>query len=107
MRCGLQQFKIVDFFHASNRDVFAGSHLIAHEILENNAHLAMQILQVVLAKIDAVEQDLPSRGVVEPRHQLHDCGFALAVFADQRQTLSRPQLKINLVENHGANSPDN
>ena len=36
-----------------------GRHFIAHEILKDNANLAVEVFQVVFAKIDAIEQHLP------------------------------------------------
>src|SRR5580692_313904 len=50
------------------------------------------------SKIDAIQQNLPFRGVVEPCHQLYDRGLALAVLANQRQTLRWMQLKIYAIE---------
>src|SRR5258708_9197632 len=100
LACGdPQQVKIVNLFNAADRYVLAGGHFIAHEILEDDADLTMQILQVVLAKIDSIEQDLSIRGIVQPGHQLDDSGLALAIFANQRQPLRGMQLKINAIEN--------
>src|SRR5216684_1977869 len=98
-RCDPQQIKIVDLLDAANRYVFTSGHFIAHEILEDDADLTMQILQVVLAKIDSIEQDLPLSGIVQPGHQLYDGGLALAILANQRQPLRGMQLKINAIEN--------
>src|SRR5258708_196258 len=98
-RCDPQEIKIVDLLDAANRYVFTSGHFITHEILEDDADLTMQILQVVLAKIDSIEQDLPLSGIVQPGHQLDDGGLALAIFANQGQPLRGMQLKINAIEN--------
>ncbi len=73
---------------AAHGDVFARGHLVAHEVLEDDADLGVQIGKIVFAQIDAIEQDLPLGRIVEPRNQLDDGGFALAVFADQRDALA-------------------
>ena len=59
---------------------------------------AMQIVEVVFAQVDAVEQDLAFGGIVEARDQLDDGGFALAVFADQGDALAGPSVKLKLLE---------
>ena len=59
--------------------------VVAHEILEDDADVAAQLGEVVLAQVEAVEQDAPFGRVVEPRQQLDDGGLAGAVLADQRQ----------------------
>src|SRR5277367_3293869 len=97
-RCLAKKVQVVDLLDPGNRDIFPDGHLIAHEVLKDDADLAMQIFQVILPKIDAVEQNLPFRGIVETRNQLYDSGLALAVFANQRHPLSAAQLKVQLVE---------
>src|SRR5258708_24975562 len=77
LACGdPQQVEIVDLLDAANRDVLAGGHFVAHEVLKDNADLPMQIFEVVLAKIESIEQDLSISGIVEPGHQLNDGGLA-------------------------------
>ena len=47
--------------HAADGDVLPRGHLVAHEVLEDDADLAVQILDVVLAQVDAVEQNAARR----------------------------------------------
>src|SRR5579872_1202272 len=64
----LQQIKISEFFYAAYGNVFARRHLIAHEILEDHADLPMQVLELVFAKVHAVEQDFSFGGIVQARY---------------------------------------
>src|ERR1700675_4174369 len=95
----LQQVQISDSFDPPNRYVFESGHFIAHEILKDHANLAMQVFQVVLAKIDTIQQNLSFCRIVEAGNQLHDGGFALTIFANQREPFAEKKLKINIVEN--------
>ena len=52
---------------------------------------AVQVGEVVFAQIDAIQQNPAFGRIVEPRDQLDDRGFSLAVFADQRHALARAQ----------------
>ena len=58
-----------------------------------------RLFQVIFAKVDAVEQDLPFGRIVKPGEQLDDGGLALAVFADKRDPLAGMQVEIEPVEN--------
>ena len=62
LRAALQERQIIDLLNPSHRNVFARRHFIAHEVLKNYAHLAVQIFQVVVAQVDAIEQICPSVG---------------------------------------------
>ena len=64
-------------------------HLEAHEVLEDDPDLAVKVGEVVLAEVDAVEQDLALGGIVETGDELDDGGLALAVLADERDAFSR------------------
>src|SRR5258706_12320110 len=95
----LQQVQIINFLDAANRNIFAGRHFIAHEVLEDDTDLAMKIFNFKLAQIDSIKQHLAFRRIIQPDHQLYDGGLALAIYADQRQPLAPTQLKINGIEN--------
>src|SRR5580698_3185256 len=41
-RCRLQELGIVDFLDSAYRNIFARGHFIAHEVLKDDAHLAME-----------------------------------------------------------------
>ena len=74
---------------AADRDVLSRRHLEAHEVLKDDADVAVKIFERVLAQIDAVEQNLSLGRIVEARDELDDGRLALAVFADQRDAFSR------------------
>ena len=96
--------RILDFFgrvgnfNAAHGDVFARRHLVAHEVLEDDADLRVQIVQVVFAQIDAIEQNLAFGRIVEPRDELDDGGLALAVFADERDALAGAEGEVEVAE---------
>ena len=90
-------FRRVRNFDAAHGDVFARRHFVAHEVLKDDADLGVQVGQVVLAQIDAIEQDLAFGGIVEPRDELDDGGLALAVFADQGDALAGLRVKLKLL----------
>src|SRR6201981_3595227 len=89
---------IVGSFDAPHADVFGGRHVVAHEILEYNANLIPQGVEVVIAKIYAIEEDLSFRWVVETSEQLCDGRFSLAIFSNQRNPLVRLDLKIDTAQ---------
>ena len=76
-------------FDAAHGDVFARRHLIAHEVLKDDADLRVQVVQIVFAQVDAIEQNLAFGRIVEPGNELDDRGLALAVFANQGHALAR------------------
>ena len=73
-------------------------HLVAHEVLEDDADFPVQIFDAVIAQIDAVEENAARRRIVEARDELDDRRLALAVLADQRDALARLDPQIEIVE---------
>src|SRR5437660_2953039 len=90
----LQQFQIVHPLNTPDRDVFPRCHLVTHEVLEDYADFAIQVLQIVLAQVDSIQQNLAFGRIVKARQQLHDRRLALTILADQRHALSRPEMEI-------------
>src|SRR5262249_9056649 len=86
--CCLRYLAVLCFFDAADRNIEASAHLIAHKILENNADFAMQILDGIFAKIDAIEEDASRGRIVKTRKQLDDRGLPLPVLADQSDALA-------------------
>jgi hypothetical protein len=82
---------VVPCLDASHRDVFGGRQVVAHEVLEDDPDVRAQRLQVVLAKVVAVEKDPPLVRVIEPREQLHERRLAGAVLAHEGQDLTRAE----------------
>src|SRR5205085_230028 len=66
--------------------------------LEDDADLAIQVFQVVLAQVHAVEQDLTFRWIVEPGNELDDGGLALAVLTDQGHPLTGTKLEVQAIK---------
>ena len=93
-----QQFKVTDFADATDGDIFPRRHFIAHEILKDYSNFAMQIFQIVVAKIDSIQQNLAFGGVVEAGDQFYDRRLALSVFANQGQPFIGMEGEINLVQ---------
>jgi len=80
--------KILPLSDPPDGDILSRRHIVAHEVLKNYSDLAGVIVEVIFAKIDAVEINGPFRWVVKTRQQFDDRGLALAVLPDQRDTLS-------------------
>ena len=91
-------------FHSTDGNVFLGGHLEAHEILKDDANLTMQVGQLVLAEIDAVEEDLAFGGVVEAGDELDDSGLALAVLADEGDAFAGRKSEIEVREDVASGS---
>ena len=82
---------------ASDRDIVARREVVAHEILEDDADAAAQVLDVVFAEVMTVEQYTALVRVVQAGQQLHQRGLARAVLADQRHDLPRPEREAQMA----------
>src|SRR5882672_1079924 len=87
------------YFHATDSNVFAHCHLIAHEVLKNDSHLLVQVVDGVFTQVDPVEKNLAFRGIVEPGDELDYGSFSLAIFADEGDALAGPDGEIEIFEN--------
>ena len=96
----LQQSGIVDLADLPDRDVFSRCHFIPHEILENDADFPVQILKAVFPKIHSIQQNLSFDRIVEPGHQLHEGGLALAILTNQGNPLARAECDVQSVQYH-------
>src|SRR5579864_7966303 len=80
--CRPQERQIVDFPDPPYCDVFPSRHFISHEVLKDDANLAIEIFEAVLAQVHTIKQDLSFCGIVEPGDQFdHGC-LALPVLPD-------------------------
>src|SRR5437588_11332509 len=70
---------------AAEPDVVGGGKLVAHEVLEDHRQPPTPRNWIQLVETSAVDSDLAGLGVVQPSHQLHECGLARAVDADDGQ----------------------
>src|SRR4029077_11734441 len=94
----LQPFQVAEILDLSDRDVFTGSHFVAHEILKNDSDFSVQILEIVFAEVHAIEEHLPFFRVVKASHQLNQRGLAFSVFPDKGNTRARAEVKIKVSE---------
>ncbi len=99
-----QQLQVMDLLDSADCDVFAGSHLVAHVILKDDANLTIKVFEIVFAQTDAIQQDLAFHRIVEASHQLDDRRLAFAIFTDERDPLAGTQMKIQSLQNQ-ARSP--
>src|ERR1700733_5649500 len=91
-------FRCVFQLDAAYRDIFAGGHFIAHEVLKYHPDLRVQIGQIVFTQVNAIEQDAAFGGIVKSGDQLHQSGFTLAVLADKCHSLSWAKREVETVE---------
>ncbi len=83
---------------AAHGNIFSDRHVVAHEILKDDADFAPPIFQVVFPEVDAVEEDRSGGGVVQTRQKFGDRRLALAVLADQGDALVGLQAKIDIAQ---------
>ena len=72
--------------------------MVAHKILKDHANALAQLVGVVLAQVDAVEQNLSFGRVVQACEQLDQRGFARAILAYQRQLLARRDFQAHIAQ---------
>ena len=60
--------------------------------------VAAQIFNIVLAQIDAVQQNLSGGWIVKTRDEFDNRGFALAVLADERDAFAGFHAQIEAVQ---------
>ena len=82
---------------AADGDVLARGQVVAHEILEDDADVPAQRLEVVVAQIVAVQHHVALVGIVEAREQLDQRGLAGAVLAHQRQHFAGAQREVEVA----------
>src|SRR5581483_1312594 len=80
--------------------ILTHGHGILHEILENDADMPANILQVIVLQGYAVQQDLPFRWLIETGKQLDQRGFPCTVLAYQRNAFPGFQEEVHLLEHH-------
>src|ERR1039457_7027215 len=89
---------VISLADLTDGDVFRDGHLVACKVLEDDANLLPQILQVVLTEIYTVQEDLPSSRIVQTREQLHDGCLPLPILPNQSDSRRRFQVKTDVVE---------
>ena len=81
----------------SDRDIVAGAEIVADEILEDDAHVSAQRIEIVFAQVVAIEQDAAFVRIVEAGEKLHERRLAGAVLADQREHLAGVQREAEMA----------
>src|SRR5579864_5149114 len=89
---------IVRSFNPSHANVFGGGHVITHEILKDGSDFVPQRVQVIIAEIDAIEENFAFRGIVEASEKLGEGGFSLAVFSYEGYPLVRLDHEIDAAQ---------
>src|SRR5579862_8555436 len=83
---------------AADGDVLAGGQIVTHVVLKNDADFAVQIVEVVLAQIHAVEQNAAGSRLVQSRKKLDQRGFALAVFAHDGDSFAGLDAEVQAID---------
>ena len=97
LRRALDARPIVARGDLADRDIVAGAEIVADEILEDDAHVAAQRVEIVFAQVVAIEQDAAFDRIVEPGEKLHQGGLAGAVLADQCEHLAGVKRKAEMA----------
>src|SRR5262249_40018355 len=74
-----------------------------HEVLVHHSDAARdRVPRIAEANLLAADEDLAGSRLVQPGEDVHQGGFACAVFPDQRDHLSRAKLHRDVVHRHHA-----
>ncbi len=90
--------QIVERGDPPESDVLPRGHLVLEEVLEDDADVAAQVVQVVLLDRVPVDQDLTGCRLVQPGQQLDQGGLACAVVADDGAAPARRDHAAETVE---------
>src|SRR5579862_2355037 len=91
--------QILPVLDSTDSDVIGGGHFIAHIVLKNDSDLAMEILDLVVAQVNAIQENTARCGIVQACEKFDQCRFSLAIFSDERHTFPLLQAKVELIEN--------
>ena len=98
---GLHERSLVNGVDLSQADVIRSGHVVAEEVLVDDADVATIVLQVVVPQIPTVQQDATLARVVQPGQQFDERGLASTVFADYRGLLSSGNRKRDPFKDSG------
>src|SRR4029077_6142695 len=90
--------QVVEIFYAPRGDIFGCTHFVVDEILEDDAHLFPQILQVIFLQRNSIQKDHSSGGLIQSREKFDDGRLSLAVFANQGDALARFDAEVQIRE---------
>lgn len=94
--------EVVEGVDVAEADVFLEEHVVTHVVLEDDADLAAQGVDGIVAEIDTVEEDDAVVGIVEAGEEFDEGGFAGAVFADKGEALLRVEAEAEVAEGEAA-----
>src|SRR3984957_4077783 len=69
----------------SNRDIVASAEIVTNEILEDDAHITAQGVEVIFAQVVAIQQDTTFVWIVKAREKFNQCGLSCAILSDERE----------------------
>src|SRR4029079_7132318 len=72
--------------------------MVADKVLENDAHIAAQGIEIVVAHVVAVEENAALIGIIEACQQLDQGRLARAVFTHEGENLARFQSKAEMAD---------
>src|SRR5439155_4694965 len=78
------------------RDVLGDAGRKEHRVLKHHRELAAQVVELVIAQVDAVQQDLPRGRVVKAREQADQRGLAGPGRPDHSEPRSRLDLERDI-----------
>ncbi len=97
--CAARRIALLADVFVAEADVFADGAREEERILQHDGEVPAQRGQVVLAQIDAVEQDAARSDLVEAHHQAGERGFARAGVADDGDGLARLDGEGHVLQN--------
>src|SRR3984957_15399578 len=87
---------IVEGAYVARTDIFADHHLVASEVLEDDADAPAQRGLIPLLQIEPIQEDSSPGGLVQAGEQLDQGGLARAVLPDQGEALPGPHVQIDV-----------
>ena len=95
---GLHQLRLGDGFVAE-ADVFGDGAGKQERVLQNHGEVLPQVVEIVFAQIDAIEQNLPRGHFVEAHHQAGERGLSRPRVAHDGHRVPRLDGEGNILQN--------
>src|SRR5262249_12576192 len=86
-----------DVIYLAHSNVLVKTEIVAYEVLEYDAYVAADRGEVVLAKVNSVQEDSALGRIIEAGKQLSKGRLAGAVLSNQRDALAGPEPKANVT----------
>src|SRR4029077_4964856 len=75
----------------------ARAEIVTNEILENDAHVTAQRVEIVFAQVVAIQQDASFVRIVEAGEKFNQCGLSCAILSDQREYFAGVQREAKMA----------